>query len=85
VYVKSPARGSVESLQVSAGQYVETGAVLGQLVNSDLPLQLMLQAPLADSKYIQIGDLVKVEGVKLLGRYNKLHQHFQAIHNLKMF
>jgi multidrug resistance efflux pump len=85
VYVKSPARGSVESLQVSAGQYVETGAVLGQLVNSDLPLQLMLQAPLADSKYIQIGDLVKVEGVKLLGRYNKLHQHFQAIRNLKMF
>jgi multidrug resistance efflux pump len=85
VYVKSPARGSVESLQVSAGQYVETGAVLGQLVNSDLPLQLMLQAPLADSKYIQIGDLVKVEGVKLLGRYKKLHQHFQTIHNLKMF
>jgi multidrug resistance efflux pump len=85
VYVKSPARGSVESLQVSAGQYVETGAVLGQLVNSDLPLQLMLQAPLADSKYIQIGDLVKVEGVKLLGRYKKLHQHFQAIRNLKMF
>lgn len=85
VYVKSPAKGSVESLQVSAGQYVETGAVLGQLVNSDLPLQLMLQAPLADSKYIQIGDLVKVEGVKLLGRYKKLHQHFQTIRNLKMF
>ena len=67
VYVKSPARGSVESLQVSAGQYVETGAVLGQLVNSDLPLQLMLQAPLADSKYIQIGDLVKVEGCEITG------------------
>ncbi|MFW2036798.1 efflux RND transporter periplasmic adaptor subunit [Acinetobacter junii] len=67
VYVKSPARGSVESLQVSAGQYVETGTVLGQLVNSDLPLQLMLQAPLADSKYIQIGDLVKVEGCEITG------------------
>ncbi|ENU26774.1 efflux RND transporter periplasmic adaptor subunit [Acinetobacter modestus] len=66
-YVKSPARGSVESLQVSVGQYVETGAVLGQLVNSDLPLQLMLQVPLADSKYIQIGDLVKVEGCEISG------------------
>lgn len=67
VYVKSPARGSVESLQISVGQYVETGAVLGQLVNSDLPLQLMLQVPLADSKYIQIGDLVKVEGCEISG------------------
>ena len=67
VYVKSPAKGSVESLQVSAGQYVETGAVLGQLVNSDLPLQLILQVPLADSKYIQIGDLVKVEGCEITG------------------
>ena len=72
VYVKSPARGIVESLQVSAGQYVETGAVLGQLVNSDLPLQLMLQAPLADSKYIQIGDLVKVEGCEITGQVQKI-------------
>jgi multidrug resistance efflux pump len=72
VYVKSPARGSVESLQVSAGQYVETGAVLGQLVNSDLPLQLMLQAPLADSKYIQIGDLVKVEGCEITGQVQQI-------------
>jgi len=72
VYVKSPAKGSVESLQVSAGQYVETGAVLGQLVNSDLPLQLMLQAPLADSKYIQIGDLVKVEGCEITGQVQKI-------------
>ncbi len=71
VYVKSPAKGSVESLQVSAGQYVETGAVLGQLVNSDLPLRLMLQAPLADSKYIQIGDLVKVEGCEITGQVQK--------------
>ena len=72
VYVKSPARGIVESLQVSAGQYVETGAVLGQLVNSDLPLQLMLQAPLADSKYIQIGDLVKVEGCEITGQVQQI-------------
>ena len=72
VYVKSPARGSVESLQVSAGQYVETGTVLGQLVNSDLPLQLMLQAPLADSKYIQIGDLVKVEGCEITGQVQQI-------------
>lgn len=72
VYVKSPARGSVESLQVSAGQYVETGAVLGQLVNSDLPLQLILQAPLADSKYIQNGDLVKVEGCEITGQVQQI-------------
>ena len=72
VYVKSPARGSLESLQVSVGQYVETGAVLGQLVNSDLPLQLMLQAPLADSKYIQIGDLVKVEGCEITGQVQQI-------------
>jgi len=62
VYVKSPANGSVENLQISVGQYVETGTVLGQLVNSDLPLQLLLQASLADSKYIHAGDKVKVEG-----------------------
>ncbi|ENW99656.1 MAG: efflux RND transporter periplasmic adaptor subunit [Acinetobacter sp.] len=72
VYVKSPAKGSVESLQVSVGQYVETGAVLGQLVNSSLPLQLMLQAPLADSKYIQVGDLVTVEGCAMTGRVQKI-------------
>lgn len=72
VYVKSPARGSVESLQVSAGQYVETGAVLGQLVNSDLPLQLILQAPLADSKYIQNGNLVKVEGCEITGQVQQI-------------
>ncbi|WP_019384797.1 efflux RND transporter periplasmic adaptor subunit [Acinetobacter venetianus] len=72
VYVKSPARGSIESLQVSAGQYVETGAVLGQLVNSDLPLQLILQASLADSKYIQNGDLVKVEGCEITGQVQQI-------------
>jgi len=72
VYVKSPASGSVESLQVSAGQYVETGAVLGQLVNSDLPLQLVLQASLADSQYIHIGDSVKVEGCEITGQVQKI-------------
>lgn len=72
VYVKSPATGSVESLQVSAGQYVETGAVLGQLVNTDLPLQLSLQASLADSQYIQIGDVVKVDGCEITGRVEKI-------------
>lgn len=72
IYVKSPASGSVESLQVSAGQYVETGAVLGQLVNSDLPLQLVLQASLTDSQYIHIGDSVKVDGCEITGQVQKI-------------
>lgn len=72
VYVKSPANGSVESLQVSVGQYVETGTVLGQLVNSDLPLQLLLQASLADSKYIHAGNKVKVEGCEITGYVQKV-------------
>lgn len=72
VSVKSPASGQVESLQVSAGQYVETGAVLGQLVNGDLPLQLLLQASLADSKYIHVGDTVKVEGCEITGQVQKI-------------
>ena len=41
-------------------------------MNSDLPLQLMLQAPLADSKYIQIGDLVKVEGCEITGQVQQI-------------
>lgn len=72
VSVKSPASGQVESLQVSAGQYVETGAVLGQLVNGDLPLQLLLQASLADSKYIHVGNTVKVEGCEITGQVQKI-------------
>ncbi len=72
VSVKSPASGQVESLQVSAGQYVEIGAVLGQLVNGDLPLQLLLQASLADSKFIHIGDTVKVEGCEITGQVQKI-------------
>lgn len=72
VSVKSPATGQLESLQVSAGQYVETGAVLGQLVNSDLPLQLLLQASLSDSKYIHVGDTVKVQGCEITGQVQKI-------------
>lgn len=72
VSVKSPASGQVESLQVSVGQYVEAGTVLGQLVNVDLPLQLLLQASLADSKYINVGDKVKVEGCQITGQVQKI-------------
>ena len=84
VYVKSPARGSVESLQVSAGQYVETGST-GPVGEYDLPLQLMLQAPLADSKYIQIGDLVKVEGCEITGQVQQIAPALSGNTQLKMF
>ncbi len=72
VSVKSPANGQIESLQVSTGQYVEIGAVLGQLVNSDLPLQLNLQANLTDSQYIRVGDQVKIEGCEITGQVQKI-------------
>jgi multidrug efflux pump subunit AcrA (membrane-fusion protein) len=72
VYVKSPASGYVENLQVSTGQYVEAGAVVGQLVNEDSPLQLLLQANLADSKYLHIGDVVQVEGCDITGRVQNI-------------
>src|SRR5690606_2979887 len=72
VYVKSPTRGYIENLQVSTGQYVEAGTVLGQLVNADSPLQLLLQANLADSKYVHIGDVVQVEGCDITGHIQNI-------------
>ncbi|WOE31515.1 MULTISPECIES: efflux RND transporter periplasmic adaptor subunit [unclassified Acinetobacter] len=72
VSVKSPASGQIESLFVSTGQYVDVGMVLGQLVNADLPLQLQLQASLADSQYIDVGDTVKVEGCEITGKVQKI-------------
>lgn len=72
VYVKSPAKGTLQSLAVSAGQYVETGAVLGQIIDSEVPLQLLLQVTAAQGQSIQVGDRVTVDGCEVTGKVQKM-------------
>lgn len=72
VTVKSPASGMVEALNVTAGQHVESGAVIGQMINRDMPLMLTLRTPVENAQRIRAGDGVTVEGCNIQGEVVKI-------------
>ena len=71
IQVKSPTRGVIESLDVSLGQFVESGAVIAKVVKRDMPLLLNLQMP-SKQQGVQVGDLVKVDGCEITGNVAKI-------------
>lgn len=72
VYVNSPAQGLIEALNVTAGQRVEIGSVIGQIINRKIPLILTLQTPIKNVAHIHTGDTVSVEGCQIKGRVVKI-------------
>ena len=67
VYVKSPAKGSVESLQVSAGQYVETGAGQHGVASATVAARLGLECVVFMGEEDVRRQALNVYRMKLLG------------------